>query len=238
MGFFYFWGMDTCLGNCVGCLKVNYSLFEDLSEQELELLNEGREKHFFNKGEYVFQEGEEPQGLICLNHGKVKLSRQGKIEDEFIIGFHKPVDFIGFDDLMAERKYTSSAIALEEVSTCLILKENLFKIIENNSKLAFKIINSLSHNAKVYKDRILNLTQNPLESRLVFVLNELADFYGYERDGQTIAVELKRREIAALSNMNTANVIRTLSKFKNDGLIDTTKRKITILNPEKLNTLL
>ena len=38
-GWAFFWlDMDIkCLGNCVGCLKVNLSLFSDLSDNELKI---------------------------------------------------------------------------------------------------------------------------------------------------------------------------------------------------------
>jgi len=104
--------MEQCLGNCVTCLKANFSLFKGLSDEDLAIVNNGRTKLFFDKGDFLYKEGVTPNGLLCLTEGKVKLSRTGKIENEFIVGLHKPVDFIGFDDLMGNRNYSSSAIAI------------------------------------------------------------------------------------------------------------------------------
>jgi CRP-like cAMP-binding protein len=230
--------MDSCISNCATCLKVNFSLFKGLREDELKILNEGRIKLFINKGDYLYKEGETPKGLICLTEGKVKLSKAGKIEDEFIVGLHKPVDFVGFDDLMGNREYSSSAIALEDVALCLIDNKNLFKVIKNNAEFALTIIQDFSKKAEDLKEKLLNLTQNQIEERLAFALNELIAFYGFEKDGETLAVQIKRREIAAISNMNTANVIRTLAKFKEEKIIDTVKKNIIILDHEKLLSLL
>ncbi len=227
--------MEQCVSNCATCLKANFSLFSGLNEADLTTLNEGREKLFYKKGDIIFKEGEVPEGLLCLTEGKVKLSRQGKIENEFIVGLHKPVDFIGFDDLLGNRAYTSSAIALEGVSLCLIDKENLYDVIKGNPDFALKIIQDFSKKVETTKEKLLMLTQNQIEQRLAFALNELIEFFGYEADNKTIAVQIKRREIAAISNMNTANVIRTLSKFKNERIIDTVKKNIIILDYDKLN---
>src|SRR3989338_8903808 len=128
-----------CLGNCVGCLKVNLSLFSDLNENELELINRGRDKFYYKKGDVIFKEGSQPLGLNCLSLGKVKLVKAGKIEDEFIVGLFKPVDFIGFDHLMSNSPYSYSAIALEDVNICIIKKENLFGVISKNLGLSTKI---------------------------------------------------------------------------------------------------
>ncbi|MBX2960531.1 MAG: Crp/Fnr family transcriptional regulator [Flavobacteriales bacterium] len=229
--------MEHCLGNCVGCLKVNYSLFSDLTEKELESLNMDRNKLFFKKGDSIFLEGAMPIGLYCLNHGKVKMIKNGKIEDEFIVSLHKPVDFLGFDNLMSNSPYTYTAVAIEDVSICIIKKENLFSVIEKNVDLGKKIINYLSQKLIDQNERMLVLTQTKMESRLAYTLIELINFYGYDIDGKTIAVELKRKELASLSSMNTANVIRILSAFNKQKIVKTKLRKIQILNLESLKQI-
>ena len=78
--------MSTCIGNCVGCSKVNNSLFDELNDDELKVLNQNRTKFEYNKGEFIYNEGEQIKGLICLNQGKVKLVKKGNIEEEFIVG--------------------------------------------------------------------------------------------------------------------------------------------------------
>lgn len=230
--------MEPCISNCATCLKANFSLFKGLSESELTILDKGRVKLFFDKGDFLYAEGAMPKGLLCLTEGKVKLTRAGKIENEFIVGLHKPVDFVGFDDLMGNRNYTSSAIAIEDVALCLIKKEHLFKVIGLNPEFALKIIQELSGRLANIKEKLLNLTQKQIEERLAFALNELIDFFGFEKDGKTLAIQIKRREIAAISNMNTANVIRTLAKFKEEKIIDTVKKSILILDQNRLRSLL
>jgi CRP/FNR family transcriptional regulator len=229
--------MSTCIGNCVGCAKVNHSLFDDLNDDELKVLNHNRTKFEFKKGAFIYKEGEQIKGLICLNHGKVKLVKKGNIEEEFIVKFHKPVDFVGFDDLMYEGYTSSSAIALEDVSVCIIKKEQFFKVITGNSDLALKIISYQSKKTIEYQGKFLNVAQQNIESRLAYSLNQIIDFFGFENDNKTIAVSLKRKEIAAISNMNTANVIRCLSNLKNKKIIETNGRKIIILNYSLLKQL-
>lgn len=226
-----------CLGNCVGCLKVNLSLFSDLNENELELINRGRDKFYYKKGDIIFKEGDQPNGLNCLSLGKVKLVKAGKIEDEFIVGLLRPVDFLGFDHLMSNSPYSYSAIALEEVEVCIVKKEHLFGVISKNVGLATKIIDHLSQKLINQNERLLILTQTKLESRLAYTLIDLINFFGFEADGKTLAVELKRKEIASLSSMNTANVIRMMSHFKKLKIINTKLRKIQILRLDLLKNL-
>ena len=230
--------MHDCLSNCVTCLKVNHSLFSELSEDELEVLNFNRQKFIYAKGEVLYNEEEAINGLICLNHGKVKLIKDSKIEDEFIVALHKTVDFVGFDDLMANSKCSSTAVALEDVSVCIIKKEQFFKVIRKNSDFALKIIAYQSDKLIRSQDKLLNITQSNLESRLAFALIQLVDFYGFNSDGKTLSVTMKRRELAAMSNMNTANAIRTLSKLKDMDVIKIDKKSIIILDQIRLKELI
>lgn len=230
--------METCLGNCVTCLKVNHSLFNDLSENELEILNLDREKNVFKKGETLYDEGDDVSGLICLNHGKVKVVKKGKIEDEFIVSLHRTVDFVGFDDLMSSKKFSSTAIALEDVSICVIRKHQFLKTINANPELALKIIAVQSEKLIDSQNKLLNISQSNLMSRLAFALLDLVDFFGFKEDGVTLAAPIKRRELASMSSMNTANAIRTLSILKKEGLVGIDKKYIKILNKEQLSRLI
>jgi CRP/FNR family transcriptional regulator len=229
--------MSICIGNCVGCAKVNHSLFDELNDDELKILNNNRTKFEFKKGSFLYKENEQINGLICLNHGKIKLVKKGKIEEEFIIGFNKPVDFVGFDDLMYNGIASSSAIAIEDVSACVIRKENFFRVIVENTDLALKIISDQSKKSIQYQNKFLNVAQQNLEARLAFSLNQIIEFFGFDEDNKTVAISLKRKEIAAISNMNTANVIRGLATFKAKKIIATKGRKIIILNYSALTQL-
>ena len=71
-------------------------------------------------------------------------------------------------------------------------------------------------------------------SRLAESLLFLKDSYGLESDGATIGIYLSREDLANLSNMTTANAIRTLSNFAQEHIIAIDGRKIKILNEEAL----
>jgi CRP/FNR family transcriptional regulator len=50
-------------------------------------------------------------------------------------------------------------------------------------------------------------------------------------------IPVSRKEIADYIGMSTANVIRTLSDFKRDGIIRTTGKTIEILDIDKLEII-
>lgn len=222
---------------CFDCIKRNDSLLNELSFDELKILNKDRYVISYKAGETIYKEGTKSLGLICLNKGKVKITKSGTRGAEQILALKKNVDFIGFRTLMNENSYLSSAIALEDVSVCIIDKKDFFKVIANNEELAFKIIRLLTNELDEMDIRLVNLTQKHIRARLADSLILINDTYGTNSDTGNLNVSLKRSDLAALANMTTANVIKLLSSFVKEKLIEVDKRDIKIKKLKDLENL-
>ena len=228
---------DMCNVSCVNCLKRRQSLLTELNADELAVLDKNRYVVEYKAGEVIYKEGGRPQGLICLNKGKVKIVKIGVNGNEQIIALKKPVDFIGFHALMGEYNYLTSAFALDDVSICIIERSDFFNIIRHNSDLAFKIIRSLAHGLKETELRVINLTQKHVRARLADALVMVHDVYGTSSESGALNASLKRADLAALANMTTANAIRVLSAFVKENLVEINRRSIKINNLQTLKDI-
>ena len=152
------------------------------------------------------------------------------IGTEQIVSLRKPVDFIGFRALMQESVCSASAIALEDVSVCIINKDDFFKVIENNKQLALKVIRLMAHELNETDNRLVNLAHKHIRARLADALLLVNDIYGTMPDKETLNVPLKRSDLAAISNMTTANTIRVLSGFARENIIEIDQRDIKVKN--------
>lgn len=228
---------EMCNVTCMDCLKRRQSLLSELNPAELAILEKNRYVVEYKTGEIIYKEGGKPQGLLCLNKGKVKITRVGISGNEQIVALKKPVDFIGFDALMGDHNYATSAIALEDVSICIVDKNDFFKIISNNSHLAFKIFRLFAHELNEADLRILNLTQKHVRARLADALVMVHDVFGTLSENEVLNVSLKRADLAALANMTTANAIRVLSAFSKENLIEINRRSIKINNLKALKAI-
>lgn len=223
---------------CVNCTLKRHSLLQGLTEAELEKLESRRRVIDVKKGKTIFREGMTSMGLLCLNKGKVKVVRSMDKGAEQIIALRKPVNFIGFRTLIQNRKHISSAIALEDVSVCIIHKDDFLDIMESNGQLAKRIINMLASELDAADRHAEIITSKDLRSRLAEAIIRVLEFYGRNpEDDNRLNVLLKRSDMAGLSNMTTANVIRTMSAFSKEGLIRTDLRKIWILKENDLKKI-
>jgi len=203
----------------------------------MEVINRNRYSVNYELGEYVYKSGSRPLGLICLKKGKVKIVRKGINGSDQIIGLKKAIDIIGFRGLMGGNHYLSSAICLEDVTACIIKKNDFFKVIERNKNLAFKIMKSFANDLISSDGRLITLTQKRVRGRLAEALILINDIYGVDRETGYLNVILKRADLASLSNMTSSNAIRVLSSFKKENLVTTDHKRIKITNMNALKKI-
>jgi len=211
------------------CSVRNLFLLSALSDGELHILNRERTSINLKAGDPLYHVGTAPQGLLCLSAGKIKLEKDNLNGGKQIISLYKPSEFIGFTDLLGQTLYTSSAIALENSTVCFIPKLHFNQVLQSNQMLALRVIEYLAAEISKIVERSSGLTQKHMRARLADAI-----LYTYERynhpNNNEIQVALKRSDLAALSNMTTANAIRTLSEFIKDKHIEVQGRKIKILD--------
>lgn len=227
---------DTCDNSCMTCWVKDLSLLNELSFEELEILNEKRGTYFYKAGDVIYKEDDHALGLYCLHSGKVKIVKSG-LSNNPIVALKKPVNFFGLKSLMLEKPHSTTAVALEPCTVCIIDRENFLKIVKGNSDLSFKVMKLLSENLEYANKRMVGLTQKHLRARLTDALLMLMEQYGTISDNKTLDIQLKRADLAALANMTPANAMRILSDFSREGLIEVDRRKIKILKIDQLQEI-
>lgn len=220
--------------DCEHCESRYKSIFCDLKGEQLAAINDNKGCNIYKKGQIIFSEGFFPQGLFCINAGKVKVAQAGDNGREQIIRLTKEGDILGYRALLSGEKYSASAVAIEDCSVCLIPKDVFFKVIESESSLSMQIMKLLSHDLGKAEHKITDLAQKPVRERMAEAILFLKETYGTESDGKTLNVSLSREEIANVVGTATETAIRLLSEFKTDTIIELQAKKIKIINYNKL----
>lgn len=222
---------------CQICIDSPHSLLSELDIHAKEKILQSTICISYKKGELIYQEGEFPSGLHCLLTGKVKIFKEGIGGRQQIVRMANPIGFIGYRAFFAEEIHIASAEALEDSIVCRIKTEIILDIVRNSPDLSMSIIRALATDLGFSHRRTVTLTQKHIRGRLAEALLVLKETYGYESDGSTLKVYLTREDIANLSNMTTANAIRTLSNFASEGIVELDGKKISIIDKEKLEQI-
>lgn len=193
--------------------------------------------HNFKKNQIIYAEREHADNLWCLLKGKVKLYKDGVGGRTQILRLIRPVQYFGYRAYFADEPYNSTAAAFEPSVLGAIPMDLVKDMINHNIRLAWFFIHELSRNLGGSDTKIVNLTQKHIRGRLAEALLVLLESYGFEEDGQTLRIYMAREDLANLSNMTTANAIRTLSGFVAEKIITVDGRCIKILKEAELRRI-
>ncbi|WP_321371569.1 Crp/Fnr family transcriptional regulator [uncultured Draconibacterium sp.] len=213
------------------------SIFYLLGQEDKDELQHHISLSHYKKNEFIYKEGDKPNGFLVLIDGKVKIFKEGVGGREQIIRMTKPLGLIGYRALLGDETHNGSAVTLEESLVCTISPDFIFNHALKNTDFSFKIISKLSKELGFSNARTVTLTQKHIRGRLAESLILLKDKYGFENDGTTLKAYLSREDIANLSNMTTSNAIRTLSTFASEKVIAIDGRKIRILDANRLERI-
>ena len=204
--------------------------------EELSKLSSERKIHHFKKKEMIYMEGDEPNGIVFINKGKVKTFKTNEDGKEFITSIQNEGDFIGYIDLIENTEYRESAEALEEAEICIIPKQDFFSLLYSNRDVAAKFIKLLSNNLQEMEEKLINLAYNSVRKRVADALISLQYLFVHHGDKSPV-FSVSREDLASMVGTATESVIRTLSDFKEEKLIDIRDKNIYILNPDKLTRM-
>ena len=218
---------------CEICIYKSY-LFNHLTKQEVSWVNLNKTEIVIEKGEVIYQEGEEIKYLVYLREGLMKLYKTGAGRTQQIISIATPRDFIGLLSVFSNTEYIYSLAALEDSSLCMIDINVIKKIILQNGKFALNLIEKMSWISDVVLSNKVELGIKQLRGRIAHILLMFADQV-YESDIYELPVS--RKEIGELIDMRTENVVRILSEFRKDQLIGIEGKKIEIKNKPMLKKI-
>lgn len=188
----------------------------------------------YKKNEIIYREGDTPDGVLLLVSGKVRIYIEALGTRPQIIRLHKPGDFFGYRSTIAGDTHTTCAAALEDCVFYSVDTEAFHDLMLRNNNFCYRLLEDMAHDLAMSDMRQVNLTQKHLRGRLAEAIHSLAIHYGYAEDGHTLAAHVSREDLANMSNMTTANAIRTLSQFAQEGILSLEGKDIYIINEKEL----
>jgi len=190
----------------------------------------------YNKKQTLYTEGKRPRFLYYLVKGKVKGFKTHQDGKDYITDIFSDGDFIGYPALIEDKNYDDSAVILEDAEVMQIPREDFLKMIYGDINVAAKFIRIITQNVKEKEERLLNLAYSSLRKRVAKALVDLNSKFNVS--GGNNPIEISREDIAHYVGTATESLIRTLSDFKAEKLIEIKEGKIRITDAEKLKNLL
>ena len=212
----------------------------DLSPERkgLEALTEGHNVNAYKKKQVIYSEHNHPNRLYYVIKWKVKTYKTNDDGKELVTALYSPGEFFGYVALMEKTVYKDTAKALEESEIAVIPMEDFDELINKDPEVTKKFIQLLASNISEMEDHLLGLAYNSLRKKVAEALVLLQKKYR-ENTGEKFVTHINRENLASIAGTAKESLIRTLSDFRVEKLIDINEDgSITILNEKKLEQLM
>lgn len=188
--------------------------------------------------EVLAREGEPANEFYVVQVGHLKLSRVNPDGNEIVIRFVGPGGPFGGVVAVGATQYPLTATAAEPTRTLGWPREVLERLMVACPRLRTNIVVQISHHLSDALTRVQEVTSDRVEQRVARALIRLAAHGGIPTPrGVDIAHPLTRDELAGLVGTTLFTVSRLLSRWESDGVITSTRRRITVLSPDRLAAL-
>ncbi len=214
---------------CDECIIKGHSIFKDLTTDQLDSVHYGKGSSLYKRGNIVYHEGHRINGFYCVQDGIIKIYKTGIDGKEQIIRFAKAGDIIGFRSVLSKELACTTAKVIEDSVLCFIPSENLFQLVKENSTFSMQLMQLTCRELGEANNFITDIAQKTVRERLAEILLILMDTFGLDQD-KVLKISLTREEMANMVGTATESVIRLLSEFKLDNLIDLHGRKISLID--------
>jgi len=191
----------------------------------------------YKKRQVIYKQGNHPHYLFYILKGKVKTYKTHEDGKDLVIDLFNQGDFFGYTALIENAIYKETAETIEETELALIPRKEFEDLLNTNPAIARKLIALLSKNVVAKEDQLLGIAYNTLRKKVAEALVSMQKKYHTDKK-ETFTIDISREELATIAGTATESLIRTLSDFKSENLIDIKTGKISIVDEKKLSSLI
>jgi CRP-like cAMP-binding protein len=222
---------------CGSCPSNGQGIFCELEALALSDVDSHKIINKYKKGQTLFVQGNHPFGIYCIAKGNIKVTKVGADGKESIVRICQGGDILGHRSLFTEEQYTATATAMEESEVCFIDKKYILKLIQEKPSVSLNIINKLSKDMGSAETKLSSFHQKNVRERLAELLLVLKKSHGVEMEDGKIKLDIKltREEMATMIGTANETLIRFISEFKEEGLIEQSGKTIIISKEEELS---
>ncbi len=188
----------------------------------------------YSNGEVVYEEGQHSNNIFLISKGLIKchkLDEQGK---DLTTALYKEDDLFGYTSFTQNMPYQETATAIKDSKAIALSKTELIDVLNTNHKVTLELVQLLTDDLSVVKEQLLQMAYSSVKKRTATTILKFAEKLDYKPDD---SIKISRNDLASVAGIATESLIRTLSGFKDLGIIEIEGRNIKILDINKLKQI-
>jgi CRP-like cAMP-binding protein len=181
----------------------------------------------------LFSEGDTPLNVYFIKSGSIKVYKSHQDGKELIINIYNTNDFFGFEPVLEGTNYQESAVAMQDSEVILIPKHDFITMLQSHPDVSRAFIGLLCNRVAENEKHLLHLAYNSVRQRTAEALLKVRELKDAKDN-----IQISRDDLAKMVGTASESVIRVLSDFRDEGLIEIDGGKIKITQPMKLEKVI
>jgi CRP/FNR family cyclic AMP-dependent transcriptional regulator len=207
------------------------------SRNMIELIAEQGRMHQYKDRQVIYTEGNHALRLFYVQRGRVKTYKTNDSGKELVTGMYNAGEFFGYVPILEDTVYKETAETLGEAEIATIPKDSFEELIYTHPDALRKMMALLAGNIAQKEEQLLGLAYNSLRKKVANALLMVFEKYQGGKNGTGATIDITRENLATIAGTAKESLIRTLSDFKEEQMIDILKGEIVILDEQKLRQL-
>lgn len=212
--------------------KDNLSIIKKVNIEDIEKAFHQKEEYVYKMGASIYCEGNNSNHIFYIIIGEVKTYKNNEEGKELITSIFKDKQFFGFTSFIKNKPYNENAVAIKETKLLKITKQELLSLVKKNPQMAINFLDLLTEDLENVKNQLIHLAYDSVRKKTADALLQLN--YQIKKDE---SIEISRINLASLIGIAKETLIRTLTDFKEEKIIKTSRNSIKIINLQKLSSI-
>ncbi|NEV94877.1 response regulator [Psychroflexus sp. YR1-1] len=188
----------------------------------------------YETGDPIFESGQSSNSIYLIDKGVVKTYKLEDNGKELITGIHKVNDIFGSMSFTKQSSLNEFASALEDTSVYEISIEKVKSLFNEHPEVMFEFIDHLGDHLSETKSQLMEMAYSSVRKKTA---QSILLFSERLKKNKLSQIRISRADLAAVAGIASESLIRTLSTFKKEGIIDVEGRNIKINDFEALEQI-
>ncbi|MCP3898241.1 MAG: Crp/Fnr family transcriptional regulator [Desulfobacteraceae bacterium] len=179
----------------------------------------------FEKGQFIFNEGEPGDGFYIVDTGEVKIFKISFEGKEQILHIYGPGKAFGEVPVFEGNNFPASAMAMKKSQIIFIPRNKFVNLISETPGLAMNMLGVLSMKLREFTIQIENLSLKEVPARLASYILTLSE---ENSKAEKVVLPISKAQLANLIGTTPETVSRVLKKMTEASLISVDTKTIII----------
>jgi CRP/FNR family transcriptional regulator, cyclic AMP receptor protein len=207
-------------------------LFRDLSARDLAELELVTTLTSVPRGRVFYRPEDPGERLFLLRQGRVQLYRISPEGKKLVIATLGPGALFGEMALLGQQMHNAFAEAMEDCSIMVMSRADLERLMLNDPTIGRRILTLTQRRLNDAEARLEDMAFKGIPARLASLLLRLSA----DQDSDSIT-GLTHQDLAETIGTYRETATQVLNDLKADGLIEIGRKRITILDPDRLRDI-